>query len=147
DRRARERLREAGHAGGVDGAAADDLDGLGGGRGGRVLRMRGTRQREHRGRRERRAGTGGTGYRSHRALSKRWQGNGVGKRGTNGPGSATASLREDYLSQVQRDFLSRALHTNVRPNTPSEGATPWKRTLRRWRLRQVGMAWRDDTHQ
>ena len=32
-----------------------------------------------------------------------------------------ASLREDYLSQVQRDFLSRSAMTS-RPNTPSECA-------------------------
>ena len=49
-------------------------------------------------------------------------GNGVGSRERERLRGATASLREDYLNQVQRDFLSRALHASVRPNTPSEDA-------------------------
>ncbi len=117
DRRARKRLREAGDAGAVGRAARGDLHALH--RRG-IIGARGAREREN-GRGERREGGTETLDGSHRALSKRWQGNGVGIGDARGPCSATASLREDYLgsaaadlaactaNQVQRDFLSQPL--------------------------------------
>src|SRR6516225_8721870 len=83
DRRARQRLAPAGDAGGIGGAARGDLHALHG----RVVGARrgaGERGEREDGRGERRQGEG-TDNGSHRALSKRWQGNGVGRPGREWP--------------------------------------------------------------
>ncbi len=124
DRRARQRLREAGDPGGLGGAVAGDLHGL---HRGSVLRVRGARERENRrGERRQEVGTGNVNG-SHRALSKRWQGNGVGSRGREWSQQCdrfparglprvddmaidlAANAGARATNQVQRDFLSQPL--------------------------------------
>ena len=56
---------------------------------------------------------------------------GSGRAGLDGPRMETASLREDYLNQVQRDFLSRR-HLAAASTPPAKGARLHRRRSALW---------------